>query len=81
MHMQIKNTLRNTALMALAACCYSLPASAAEQLYSDQPPVTPGLAVPGVYSTGVTTLEMTNPNQLSAADFTTREDRVLTVEV
>jgi predicted dienelactone hydrolase len=81
MHMQIKNTLRNAAFIAVAASFFSLPASAAERLYSDQPPVTPGLAVPGIYSTGVTTLDMTNPNQLSAADFTTREERVLTVEV
>lgn len=66
--------------LAATASLYS-QASTVEHLYTDQPPVTPGLAVNGPYPTGVTTVELTNPDQLNASDFTTRADRTLTVEV
>jgi predicted dienelactone hydrolase len=54
---------------------------AAEQLFSEQPTVTPELAAPGLYSVGVTTLTVNNPDQLSATDFKTIEDRSLKLEV
>lgn len=59
----------------------SMLAHSAESLYTAQPPVTPGLAVDGPFATGVTTIDVTNPNQLNASDFTTRSDRTLTLEV
>jgi len=56
-------------------------AHAAEQLYTTQPSVTPALAIAGKWSVGVTTLDVINPNQLSATDFQSRIDRPLIVEV
>ncbi|NNM14646.1 MAG: acetylhydrolase, partial [Gammaproteobacteria bacterium] len=56
-------------------------ADAAEQLYTTQPPATPELAKSGHWKVGVSTLETNNPQQLSTKDFTTREDRPLTLEV
>ncbi|MEH6569905.1 MAG: acetylhydrolase [Halioglobus sp.] len=53
----------------------------AEQLYHQQPSVTPELAMPGAYTVGVTTLTATSPNHLSAADFKTLQDRQLALEV
>lgn len=52
-----------------------------ELLYTDQPSVTPELAKTGKWSVGVQTIEVINPNQLSSADFTSRADRPLTLEV
>ena len=59
----------------------SLSAFAAEQLYHHQPTVTPELAFAGKLPVGVSTITVTNPKQLSAKDFTSVEDRTLTLEV
>lgn len=53
----------------------------AEQLYTDQPPVTPELAFPGTYNVGVTTITATDPKRLNTANFITHIERPLTLEV
>lgn len=53
----------------------------AEQLYHHQPTVTPELAIAGKLPVGVSTITITNPNQVSAKDFNRVEDRPLTLEV
>jgi hypothetical protein len=60
---------------------YSHDAGKAQQLYSSQPDVTPELGKRGSYSVGVTTIQATNPQQLSAKDYQSLEDRTLTLEV
>tara|TARA_R110000868_G_scaffold363289_4_gene625580 strand:+ start:955 stop:2247 length:1293 start_codon:yes stop_codon:yes gene_type:complete len=67
-------------------CCSGLifnvaAADKAQQLYTSQPDVTPELAMPGSYSVGVRTIQATNPQQLSAKDYQSLEDRTLTLEV
>jgi predicted dienelactone hydrolase len=54
---------------------------AAEQLYTEQPTATPELAKPGKWDVGVSTMQLTNPQQLNTADFQSKVDRKLTVEV
>ena len=53
----------------------------AEQLYTQQPPVTPALAFPGTYAVGVTTLTATDPTRLNTANFLLNKERQLVVEV
>jgi predicted dienelactone hydrolase len=53
---------------------------AAQQLYTQQPSVTPELAESGEWSVGVRTIQVSNPQQLSA-DFKSLADRSLTLEV
>ena len=53
----------------------------AEQLYTQQPPVTPALAFPGTYAVGVTTLTATDPKRLNTANFLLNKERQLVVEV
>lgn len=65
----------------LCAALLSGAAMSAEQLYRQQPTVTPELARPGAYSVGVTTLTAIHPEHLSAADFKTLYDRELVLEV
>jgi predicted dienelactone hydrolase len=75
----------NKLLLISAICvissCASLRVSAAEELYSEQPTVTPSFAQPGKHTVGVTTLETVNHNQLDSKDFTSRIERKLTLEV
>jgi len=62
----------------------AIPASlsfAAEQLYTVQPSLTPELANSGKWDVGVRTMQVTNPQQLNSADFQSKVDRKLTVEV
>ncbi len=68
-------------LALLCAAQFSGAAMSAEQLYHQQPSVTPELARPGAYSAGVTTLTAVSPNHLSASDFQTLYDRQLVLEV
>ena len=53
----------------------------AEQLYTDQPPVTPELAFPGTYTVGVTTITATDPKRLNTANFILNTERQLVLEV
>ena len=54
---------------------------AAEQLYTNQPPVTPELAFPGTYAVGVTTITATDPKRLNTANFILNIERQLVLEV
>jgi predicted dienelactone hydrolase len=73
--------LRGLCLFSLALLVTSQQTYAAEQLYTVQPTATPELANPGKWSVGVRTMQVTNPEQLSTADFQSKADRKLTVEV
>lgn len=53
----------------------------AEQLYTQQPPVTPELAFSGPYSVGVRTLSATDSQRLNSANFITTTERQLVLEV
>lgn len=55
--------------------------SGAEQLYTQQPAVTPELAFAGPYSVGVSTLKATDPQRLNTANFLTKSERQLVLEV
>lgn len=90
--MNIFQTLfKYTLLTTLIVCCSSVfchvfaadvtASDRAQQLYTSQPDVTPELGKRGSYSVGVTTIEATNPQQLSATDYKSLQDRSLTLEV
>lgn len=63
-------------LLSLACSC----SYASENLFTQQPSVTPSYAQMGSHSVGVQTLQLTNPQQLGA-DFQTLGDRRLNIEV
>ncbi|MGO4890853.1 alpha/beta hydrolase family protein [Flavobacterium sp. W21_SRS_FM6] len=75
------------AVVGMMTCAILFSASAPAQklepqkLYSKQPSVMPELALPGQYKVGVSTIQATHPQQLSATDFKTLQDRTLTLEV
>ena len=75
------NIFSTTALFLTLLALLTTPAYSAEELYSHQPTVTPELAIAGKFPVGVSTFAITNPNQLSARDFTRVADRSLTLEV
>ncbi|MGB2260277.1 MAG: acetylhydrolase, partial [Porticoccaceae bacterium] len=75
----IINGLRTAAIFS--AVMVSNIASSAEQLYTDQPPVTPELAFPGTYDVGVTTITATDPKRLNTSNFITSSERPLVLEV
>ena len=52
-----------------------------EQLYTNQPPVTPELAFSGTYAVGVTTITATDPKRLSTTNFILNTERKLVLEV
>lgn len=58
-----------------------LKALATEQLFTQQPSMMPSLANSGEYQVGVQTIKITNPDQLSSKDFSSRENRDLNLEV
>jgi predicted dienelactone hydrolase len=64
-----------------AAILISSIATGAEQLYTDQPPVTPELAFSGGYDVGVTTMTATDPGRLNTSNFVTSIERSLVLEV
>lgn len=72
-------------LSSLVACAIIISTNAQaltpQKLYTNQPSVMPSLALPGEYRVGVRTLEATHPEQLSAVDFQSKQDRTLTLEV
>ncbi len=53
----------------------------AEQLYTNQAPVTPELAFSGPYTVGVTTIAATDPKRLDSANFVFNTERQLVLEV
>ena len=71
--------LRQT--LFISAMLISNLAICAEQLYTDQPPVTPELAFSGTYNVGVTTITSNDPKRLNTANFITHIERPLTLEV
>ena len=79
----IINGLRIAAIFSVAFCAvlFSNIANGAEQLYTDQPPVTPELAFPGTYDVGVTTITATDPKRLNTSNFITSGERPLVLEV
>jgi alpha-beta hydrolase superfamily lysophospholipase len=64
-----------------SAAADSAAADRVQQLFTSQPDVTPELGKRGSYSVGVTTIQATNPQQLSTKDYKSVEDRTLTMEV
>ena len=74
-------TIKNTLVIVLLLTPFASMADKAEQLFTVQPSVTPELAIAGEHSVGVKTIEIINPQQRSAADFTQLADRALTLEV
>ncbi|WP_339723410.1 acetylhydrolase [uncultured Paraglaciecola sp.] len=81
-----KTRFHQTLKATFILCCSGLvfgvvAADNAQQLYTSQPDVTPELGQRGSYSVGVRTIQATNPNQLSAKDYQSLEDRTLTLEV
>ena len=83
-----QQSLKASFLLCCSALVFSVSAAdsvatgnKAQQLYTSQPDVTPELAMPGSYSVGVRTIQATNPQQLSAKDYQSLEDRTLTLEV
>lgn len=70
-------------LLLTLTCCLSFSALAieSEQLFTEQPTVTPALANNGGWPVGVKTIQLVNADQLNTTDFTSTTDRALTVEV
>ena len=79
----IINGLRIAAICSVGFCAVMVSniATSAEQLYTDQPPVTPELAFPGTYDVGVTTITATDPKRLNTSNFITSGERPLVLEV
>ncbi|MDB2593789.1 alpha/beta hydrolase [Porticoccaceae bacterium] len=75
----IINGLRITAMISVIL--FSSIAISAEQLYTNQPPVTPELALSGAYDVGVTTITATDPKRLNTGNFITNIERPLLLEV
>ena len=67
--------------LALVSSITTSAENAGEQLYTNQPPVTPELAFPGTYAVGVTTITATDPKRLNTANFILNIERQLVLEV
>ena len=67
--------------LALVSSIATSAGNAAEQLYTNQPPVTPELAFPGTYAVGVTTITATDPKRLNTANFILNIERQLVLEI
>lgn len=78
-----RKRLKPLSSLVVCALLFSVNSQATEpqHLYTHQPSVTPELALPGEYKVGVRTLQATNPQQLSAVDYQSKQDRSLTLEV
>lgn len=59
----------------------SFSAFSAQKLFTEQPSMMPQLANSGEHLVGVKTIEVVNPDQLNLTDFTSKQDRALTLEV
>ena len=55
------------AVVLILAALSSCVALTAEKLYTDQPPVTPELALSGSYDVGVSTVKINDPDRLNTA--------------
>jgi predicted dienelactone hydrolase len=78
----LQQTLRASFLLCCSFFIFGVfAADEAQQLYTNQPDVTPELGKKGDYSVGVRTIQVTNPQQLSVKDYQSLEDRTLTLEV
>ncbi|MGY8801554.1 MAG: alpha/beta hydrolase family protein, partial [Pseudomonadales bacterium] len=77
------NGLRISAFMSLVliSSIASGTAISAEQLYTQQPPVTPELAFDGTYDVGVSTITAVDPKRLNTANFIAKIERPLVLEV
>ncbi len=71
----------NKKLVMLLFCCLIPVSYAAEDLYDAPSPVDPALSVYGQYKVGVKTIDVTHQDQLNTADFQSKVDRKLTLEV
>jgi len=74
----------SVSLLTLSLALVSLtptPSYSAEQLFTNQPSVTPKLAQGGSYTVGVRTVTIVNRNQLNVSDFSSTGDRELTLEL
>ncbi|MFT7690861.1 MAG: hypothetical protein ACI88U_001587, partial [Porticoccaceae bacterium] len=67
--------------LVLISSLASGTAISAEQLYTQQPPVTPELAFDGTYDVGVSTITAVDPKRLNTANFITKIERPLVLEV
>lgn len=72
----LKIMIATASLLGLSA-----NATGAEQLYNPDKEVMPKLAATGEYSVGVRTIDATNKGQLDTADFKSKKDRMLTLEM
>ena len=68
-------------LLCISLFCASAAANEPEQLYSHQPALTPELAANGPWPVGVTTMTVTNPDQLDDSNLPNTKDRSLTLEI
>lgn len=67
--------------LVLISSLASGTAISAEQLYTQQPPVTPELAFDGTYDVGVSTITAVDPKRLNTANFIAKIERPLVLEV
>ena len=67
-------------LLTITSCAQAY-ASEPEELYTQQPALTPALAENGSWPIGVTTMTVTNPDQLDDGNLPNTKDRSLTLEL
>lgn len=65
----------------ISAILISSNAVTAEDLYTNQPPITPELAFLGTYDIGVSTINIVDHNRLNTSNFITTTSRPLVLEV
>lgn len=68
-------------LLFAGMSCALVNAGEPEELYTQQPALTPALAANGPWPVGVNTLTVTNPDQLDDSNLPNTKDRSLTLEL
>ena len=68
-------------IVFISAIIISSSAVSAEDLYTNQPPVTPELAFAGTYDVGVSTISAVDHGRLNTTNFITTTERPLVLEV
>ena len=68
-------------IVFISAIIISISAVSAEDLYTNQPPVTPELAFAGTYDVGVSTISAVDHGRLNTTNFITTTERPLVLEV